>query len=255
MTIAEKATSWAEQIANNNAHGYSQVTRWGPDYDCSSLVISAYDFAGTKVKMKGASYTGNMYPIFRSCEFQDVTDRVDLVTGAGLKRGDVLLDPATHTVIYAGNGKVINARSSEGNSQIGDQSGNEIRIQSYWNFAVYVLRYAGVEPEEADEEMQEEILQANEEVTRRREFSLMRGDYPLLTTKLADIYTEATAALQCLLQLREIGEVTINGFYDTETYNAVLFTQKMYGLLEDGEAGPDTFYALLTDGDYYPERI
>ena len=77
MTIAEKATSWAEQIANNNTHGYSQVTRWGPDYDCSSLVISAYDFAGTKVKMKGASYTGNMYPIFRSCEFQDVAEDDD----------------------------------------------------------------------------------------------------------------------------------------------------------------------------------
>lgn len=253
MTIAEKATAWAEQIAKNSAHGYSQVNRWGPDYDCSSLVISAYDYAGTMVKMKGASYTGNMYPIFRSCEFQDVTDKVDLVTGAGLKRGDVLLDPAAHTVIYAGNGNVINARSSEGNSQFGDQSGNEIRIQTYWNFAVYVLRYAGVEPEETEYEQEEEI-QIDEEVTRRREYSLMRGDYPLLTTKLEDIYTEATAALQCMLKLRQIGDVTINGFYDTETYNAVLFAQKIYGLLEDGEAGPDTFYALLTDGDYYPER-
>ena len=44
--------------------------------------------------------------------------------------------------MYLGNGKVGHARSSEGNSCAGDQSGNEIRIQSYWNYPWdCVLRY------------------------------------------------------------------------------------------------------------------
>ena len=42
MTIPEKAAAWAEAIAADEAHGYDQSARWGPDYDCSSLVIAAY---------------------------------------------------------------------------------------------------------------------------------------------------------------------------------------------------------------------
>ena len=41
MTKTEKAVTWAIRIANDPAHGYDQDNRWGPDYDCSSLVISA----------------------------------------------------------------------------------------------------------------------------------------------------------------------------------------------------------------------
>ena len=42
MTKTEKAVTWAIRIANDPAHGYDQDNRWGPDYDCSSLVISAW---------------------------------------------------------------------------------------------------------------------------------------------------------------------------------------------------------------------
>ena len=39
----EKACNWAVGIANDDSHGYDQKHRWGtPDYDCSSLVISAF---------------------------------------------------------------------------------------------------------------------------------------------------------------------------------------------------------------------
>ena len=40
--VVEQAISWAISIANDNSHGYSMTSRWGPDYDCSSFVISAY---------------------------------------------------------------------------------------------------------------------------------------------------------------------------------------------------------------------
>ena len=67
MTKTEKAVTWAIEIANDPAHGYDQDNRWGPDYDCSSLVISAWQQAGVPVKTKGATYTGNMKSVFLSC--------------------------------------------------------------------------------------------------------------------------------------------------------------------------------------------
>ena len=50
MTKIEKAVTWALAIANDNTHGYDQQYRWGPDYDCSSLIISAWQQAGVPVK-------------------------------------------------------------------------------------------------------------------------------------------------------------------------------------------------------------
>ena len=86
MTKTEKAVTWAIEIANDPAHGYDQDNRWGPDYDCSSLVISAWQQAGVPVKTKGATYTGNMKSVFLSCGFKDVTSKVNLSTGSGMKR-------------------------------------------------------------------------------------------------------------------------------------------------------------------------
>ena len=41
MGKIETATQWMIDLANDNSHGYDQTNRWGPDYDCSSAVISA----------------------------------------------------------------------------------------------------------------------------------------------------------------------------------------------------------------------
>lgn len=71
--IADKAATFAEQIADDDKHGYDQISRWGDDFDCSSLVIESYETAGAPVKTKGATYTGNMYGIFKKCGFSEVT--------------------------------------------------------------------------------------------------------------------------------------------------------------------------------------
>lgn len=146
MSKIETYVQNAINIANDNTHGYSQVNRWGKDYDCSSLVITVVENAGISVKSKGgATYTGNMLSAFKKCGFTDVTNRVNLATGAGLVRGDILLNRAHHTEIYIGNGKNVGAHSSETGGvtgQTGDQTGKEICTNAYYNYPwTNVLRY------------------------------------------------------------------------------------------------------------------
>ena len=147
MTIPEKAALLMEQLAADNSHGYSQDIRWGPDYDCSSAVIQMYQDAGAPVKASGATYTGNMKEVFLRCGFCDVTKHVDLKTGVGCKRGDVLLNEVHHTAMYLGNGLIAHASSNENGGahggQPGDQTGNEICKRSYYNYPWdCVLRHA-----------------------------------------------------------------------------------------------------------------
>ena len=154
MTTVEKATRFMEDLAADNSHGYDQANRWGPDFDCSSAVISAWQNAGVPVKSYGASYTGNMYPVFKQCGFTDVTSTVNLATGAGLQRGDVLLNHTSHTAMFVGNGTIahasINEHGGTTGGQSGDQTGREICLRSYYNYPWNaVLRYTkggSVEP-------------------------------------------------------------------------------------------------------------
>ena len=146
MGKVENYTQQAINIANDNRHGYSQYNRWGnPHYDCSSLVITVVQNSGIPVKSNGATYTGNMYSVFLKCGFKDVTKSINLRTGQGLKRGDVLLNPNHHTEIYIGNGRNVGARISEIGKiygKKGDQTGQEIRTHNYYNYPwLYVLRY------------------------------------------------------------------------------------------------------------------
>lgn len=143
MGIIENATSWMIGIANDNSHGYDQAHRWGPDYDCSSLVISAYKQAGVGLT---CTYTGNMLADMTAKGFSNITAKINLATGADLQRGDVLLNTVNHTALYIGNGQVCEACGNERGGitggQTGDQTGKEIRIGSYYNFPWnYVLRY------------------------------------------------------------------------------------------------------------------
>ena len=146
MSKVENYTQQAINIANDNTHGYSQYNRWGnPDYDCSSLVITVVQKSGVSVKTNGATYTGNMYSAFIKSGFEDVTHSVNLVTGKGLQRGDILLNIINHTEIYIGNGQNVGARISETNTihgTGGDQTGKEIRVGNYYNYPWnFVLRY------------------------------------------------------------------------------------------------------------------
>ncbi|MDY3006271.1 SH3 domain-containing protein [Anaerococcus porci] len=153
MSKIETAVKYMINVANDNRHGYSQYNRWGSlntwsDYDCSSLVISAYQYAGVPVKSKGATYTGNMYNVFLKCGFKDVTNQVNLYNANGMKRGDVLLNHKYHTAMYIGNYQTAEASIDERGGivgrQTGDQTGGEILVRRYRNYPWNcVLRYVG----------------------------------------------------------------------------------------------------------------
>lgn len=145
-----KAINWMEETAKDDRHGYCQDHRWGEDgdYDCSSAVITAWEQAGVPVKSKGATYTGNMLPVFKANGFVDVTAQVNRSTGAGLVRGDVLLNTVHHTAMYCGDGKEVEASINEKGTahggKPGDQTGKEFLIRTYRNYPwTNVLRYTG----------------------------------------------------------------------------------------------------------------
>lgn len=153
MTKTEKAIQWMEAAARDNSHGYDQTYRWGEkgDYDCSSAVYTAWVNAGIPVKdysfkTYGCAYTGVMKPVFMHFEFKDVTSKVNLATGDGLQRGDILLNEKHHVAMYCGNGLEVEASINENGratgGKPGDQTGREFLIRSYRNYPWnVVLRY------------------------------------------------------------------------------------------------------------------
>lgn len=148
MGKISSATQWMINLANDNTHGYDQTNRWGPNYDCSSAIITAWEQAGVPVKSNGATYTGNMRSVFLKCGFTDVTSSVVLSSGSGMQYGDVLLNTTDHTAMHIGNGQVVHASINEKGTVTGgvtgDQTGKEICVTSYFNYPWnFVLRYTG----------------------------------------------------------------------------------------------------------------
>ncbi len=145
----ERAISWAISIANDDSHGYDQTHRNGPDYDCSSLVSTAFRQGGFNVS--GSCWTGNMEQAFTAVGF-----RAYAAGSVTLQRGDILLrhdNVWQHVELYIGNNQCVGAHINENGGvsggRTGDQTGHEIDVHStrscYFCGGGYarVLRYEG----------------------------------------------------------------------------------------------------------------
>lgn len=133
---ASKIVSWAEKIAADDSHGYSQPNRKGnPDYDCSSLVYFAVtEGAGIQLSIDYPFATGSNIDdkdseggVLQAAGFQKIEwDGKDV---GKLQKGDIVWKDG-HTEIYSGDGKFTGAHHDENGGidgpKAGDQTGDEI---------------------------------------------------------------------------------------------------------------------------------
>ena len=235
----ECAAQWMEALAADDSHGYSQANRWGPDYDCSSAVITAYEQAGIKVKTAGAVYTGNLREVFLKCGFEDVTNKVNLNTGEGMLRGDVLLYHISgtngHTAMFVGQGKIAHARGQSYGSPVTGDQGTEIAVTTYsrskWQ---YVLRYKGSST----------VTIAPAQIQKALGYT---------SAKMPEIETGSVGAavsiLQALLDMfgytgTDSQPLDIDGEFGTNTYSALRDYQEAAGITIDGICGMKTWEKL-----------
>lgn len=123
----EKMMQWAESIANDQSHGYSQASRNGPDYDCSSFVYYALQAGGFDVigirgyaGMADSGLWEDLSKItgWKKYNYSDVQ--------GSIQRGDILMRLNAHVALAADSIRTVEAiGQSYGSAETGDQ-GEEI---------------------------------------------------------------------------------------------------------------------------------
>lgn len=229
MSKVTEAVALARKIAADNTHGYDQAHRWNPDFDCSSLIITVWQSVGVPVKTAGATYTGNMRAAFLKCGFTDVTNRINLSTGYGLRAGDVLLNERSHAAMMVSTTRLVQASINEKGTvtggKTGDQTGREIYEGNFYNFPWgVVLRFTKTD-------------ETQPVVTKTTDIPTVKRGSKGATVK----------AVQILLMgygypLEKWGA---DGDFGAETYAALLSYQNDHGLAASGEVNAATYASLL----------
>lgn len=140
MIDITKAVNEAIRIANDKAHGYSQINRYGPDYDCSSFVCYVLRFGGADIPPNLTTH--NMKEQLLKIGYKTTSLMVPR------KKGDIFLNVNNHVVICIDSENVANASLSENGTidgKTGDQkqttpngqtdTTGEIRIQKFYNYS------------------------------------------------------------------------------------------------------------------------
>ena len=228
MSTIDKYIAYMTELVTNPKHGYDQNNRWGPDYDCSSSIITAVqNGAGIPVKDAGATYTGNMRKAFEKCGFTSISCKNGMPT---LCRGDILLNEKHHTCMFIGDGKVaqfsINEKGKTTGGVSGDQTGRESSIGPVYTYSKgwdYVLRYT--EKEDNTVNITMPILQKG--------------------SRCAEVGTVQTL-LNALGYKGSNGKaLTVDHDFGKNVEYAVKNFQKAKGMTQDGIVGAKTWPALL----------
>ena len=157
QAVINDAVEFAVNIANDNAHGYSQRIRSlyeindPKSFDCSSLACTAYYYAFMKNGLtqqarylkEHCSYTGNMLNMC-NCGFEVVAR--NQTAHAQMQKGDLELNVTHHVAMAIDRDNIVHARSSEGTTNTIDDSGSEIRTQPWYLYShgwTHRLRFSG----------------------------------------------------------------------------------------------------------------
>lgn len=160
MSKIENAVAWAEQIAADDRHGYSQLHRNGPDYDCSSFVGTALATAGFPVSQY--STTRNLGAQLEKAGF--------VKAEKPWRRGDIHLAAGHHVTMSVDANRIVHASQSENggiDGQTGDQTGKEICVRSYYDLPyenIVHYRYAG------ENENQQNVIERWNKIDSARSF-------------------------------------------------------------------------------------
>lgn len=151
MPSLEKFVQTMVDWCNDDSHGYSQYHRYGPDYDCSSAVITALKIAGWD--MGGALTTDHIRAPLVAQGWQWLPPNVPK------QRGDILLSEEYHVAVYVGDGLLaefaIDEEGGIAGAQPGDQTGTEAYVHGYYDYPWDgVLRYTGKEAQKEDFDME-----------------------------------------------------------------------------------------------------
>lgn len=239
MSVIDKAVTYMIDLVTDPIHGYDQINRWGPNFDCSSAIITAVqNGAGIPVKAAGATYTGNMRAAFKKCGFRDIPYK----RGITLARGDILLCHKVikgkvygHTVMYIGDGKIaqfsINEKGTAKGGKSGDQTGKESYIGKFYEYSKgwdCVLRYPG-----DDDKQEDETVNITMPV-------LKKG------SRCAEVGTVQTLLNALGFKGKNGRPLTVDRDFGQNVDYAVRLFQKSKDLTADGIVGLKTWKSLLT---------
>jgi hypothetical protein len=124
MGNINNANDYMYNLVTDNKHGYSQENRYGPDYDCSSSIMTSLRLGGKfDVPVKGVN-TASMKKYLEKIGYKVVSN------AEKPQKNDIKLRPATskrggHVVMFRSPTMVMEFSSSRGHSEKGDQTGTE----------------------------------------------------------------------------------------------------------------------------------
>lgn len=239
QNVINDAVSFAIGIANDNSHGYSQAVRSlynitvPKSFDCSSLCCTSYYYAFLKNGLteqanylkSHCSYTGNMLNML-NVGFEIVAR--NQTAHAQMQKGDLELNENYHVAMAIDRDNIVHARSSEGTTNTIDDSGNEIRTQSWYNYShgwTHRLRFTG------------KGLNLN---------SSTNTSTTTTTTKNWIEYGDRGENVKTLqTKLNKVAyKLEVDGVCGNATVTAIKNFQKKYNLTVDGQAGKNTITKL-----------
>ncbi len=151
MANINNANDYMYNLVTDKSHGYSQENRYGPDYDCSSSIMTSLRLGGKfDVPVKGIN-TASMKKYLEKIGYKVVSN------SEKPQKNDIKLRPATskrggHVLMFRSPTMVMEFSSARGHKEKGDQTGNESwchKWDSKRNGAfTYTLRYKTKEKKE-----------------------------------------------------------------------------------------------------------